>query len=520
MRLNILIAGRAGQGLNEISNILSKSLACAGYYVFNYREYGSLITGGHNFNVLSVSDEKINSHEESYDIIIALNEDAIKKHKLKKDTIVLASENYNVNNRVLVEIDNKKIENVYYAAALFKILGLEESILTEYIKKVFTGKAWLKEDLVAVNKAYKKDYRINFGLNSNGKTNYVMRGDEACGIAAIESGLQVYLAYPMTPSTSLLMFLAGKQEKYEYLVYTPESEIAVINESLGASFSGAISMIGTAGGGFDLMTEALSMSGMAELPIVIYLAQRPGPSTGVPTYSMQTDMNAALYGGHGEFARVVSCPGDIEDSYRLTKEAFYLSQKHKIPSIILTDKHLAESSYTIDGLKEYSLPLIKPGKILGRDFVKANSYEHDEKGNTIEDAETIKKRFEIRLKKIEDVKKEVRKFETYQTFGNKNGKKILISTGSNKGAILDALKDKRMKDWKFIHINYLLPFADIEKEVKGKKDVFVLEQNSTGTLADLIQKEILIRIDKKNKILKYDARPWTASEIVGRLEKC
>jgi len=511
MRLNILIAGAAGQGINEISNILAKSLAFSGYYVFNYREYGSLITGGHNWNVLSVSDKEINAHENDFDIVIALNEDAVKKHKLNNDTIVLASEAYKVKNLVKVEIGNKKIENVYYASVLFKILGLEKEILKKYIEKVFAGKSYLKEDLEAVEKMYSKDYKLNLGLKKLKGEKKVLTGAEAVGISAIESGLQVYLAYPMTPATSMLTFLAQHQEKYNYFVYTPESEVAVINNALGVSFTGAVTMIGTAGGGFDLMTEALSMSGMAEIPLVIYLAQRPGPSTGVPTYSMQTDINAAIYGGHGEFPRVVVSPGDIEDCYRLTKEAFYLSEKYKAPSIILSDKHLAESYYTIEDIKDYKLPEIKLKKIVGKDLVRASSYEHDVNGELVDKPEEIKKAFERRLKRIEELKKEVSKMETYSVYGNSKAKKVIIGTGSVKGAVIDALKN--LADFSYIHVNYLEPFADFSDAIKGK-EVYVIEENSVGQLADLIQKNLLVKIDNKHRILKYDALPFAASEVV------
>lgn len=512
MRLNILIAGMAGQGINEISNILSKSLASAGYYVFNYREYHSLITGGHNFNVLSLADTPINSHEESYDIVIALaNDIEIYKKNIKKNAIILASCDY-CKNIVKINVENKKVENVYYAAALFKILGLDKEILKRYIERKFKGKSLYEDDLKALA-AYDVDYKINLGLEKGKEENYIITGAEACGIAAIEAGLQVYLAYPMTPATSLLSFLANNQRKYDYLVYQPESEISVVNQALGASFAGAISMIGTSGGGFDLMTEALSMSGMTELPIVFYLASRPGPSTGLPTYYMQSDIKVALNAGHGEFSRVVVCPGDVESAFRLTKEAFYLAEKFKIPSIILTDKNLAESSFTIKNLDKYKINMPKPGKILGRDLVRTNSYEHDVCGNTLEEPLEIKKRFDYRLEKREAIKKEVARMRTYSVYGNKNAKKVIISTGSNKGAILDSLQSL---DIKFIQINYLEPFADIAKEVKGR-EIYVLETNSTGMLADLIEKNLFIKIDKKHRILKYNSKPFMASDIISIL---
>jgi len=512
MRLNVLIAGKAGQGINEISNILAKSLASIGFYVFNYRDYGSYITGGHNFNILSISDAIIQGYEEEFDFVIALDENAIKKHKLAEKAIVLASQDYKVKNLVLVNIENKKIENVYYAAVLFKILGLGKEILKNYIEKVFAGKSLLKEDLEAVDKAYSKDYKFNFSLKAGNKKNIVMTGAEAVGIGAIESGLQVYFGYPMTPATSMLVFLAQNEKKYNYLVHEPENEISVINAALGASFSNAIAMVGTSGGGFDLMTEALSMAGMAEIPIVIYLATRPGPSTGVPTFTSQQDINLAVYAGHGEFSRIVVCPGDLQEAYELTKEIFYLSQKYRCPGIILVDKHFAESWYTIDSLSYKKYPDIKIKYNLGKEIFKTSSYEHDEKGNTVESAQEVKKAADRRLKKEEEIKKEVKKMKTYELYGK--GKKILIGTGSVKGAVLDVLPG--LKDFSYLHIRYLEPFPIIGEEIKGK-EIYVIENNSIGQLADLIQKNLGIIISGKNRILKYDGSQFLTKEILERL---
>ena len=164
MRLNILIAGKAGQGINEISHIIAKSLASIGYYVFNYRDYGSYITGGHNFNILSISDAKINSHEEDFDIVIALDENAIKKHKLNDKTIVLASQDYKIKNLIKIEVEDKRIENVYFAAALFKVFGMDKEILKKYINKVFSGKSYCRQIWMLLIKFTRWTAAIIFGL--------------------------------------------------------------------------------------------------------------------------------------------------------------------------------------------------------------------------------------------------------------------------------------------------------------------------------------------------------------------
>ena len=213
---------------------------------------------------------------------------------------------------------------------------------------------------------------------------------------ALNSDIEIYYAYPMTPATPILNELASVEG---VKVIELENEIAVINAAIGSSIVGKNVMVGTSGGGFDLMTEALSMTGIAEIPIVVYLSQRPGPGTGVATYTSQGDLNIALNFGHGEFSRIVAAPGDPKEAQEITNEAFYLSQKFKIPSIILGDKHLAESFYTLD--EESSIIKVENTTPL----IRYNSYEKDSFGSATENPEIIKSNVERRLKKAEADKK-------------------------------------------------------------------------------------------------------------------
>ena len=327
MRVNILIAGKAGQGLNELSIFLSKILIKSGFYVFNHRIYQSLISGGHNFNIICVSDKEVYSHDEEFDIALLLDENSFKIHKqnLKDKCVVLQGFNPKLKNSIFLDSGAyRKVENIYFAGCLAKILNINKKMLDEEIEHIFAGKPLLKLDLEAVEKAYKQGYKykINLKPEKSDKNIFYLTGAEATGIAAIESGLDIYFGYPMTPATSLLTFLSLQQEKNNFFVFTPENEIAIANSALGASFSGARVMIGSSGGGYDLMTEAISMQGQTEIPLVVYLASRPGPSSGTPTYSSQDDLNLALHSGHGKFPRVVFTPGDIEESYKASKQAF------------------------------------------------------------------------------------------------------------------------------------------------------------------------------------------------------
>ena len=330
MRLNILIGGKAGQGINKISEIVSGILVEQGYFTFNYRDYPSLIRGGHNFNILSISDERVGSYETKLDGIVALDENTIKIHRneLKKDGFVISFEKF----------ESGKNLNLSLAGALIKILGIDKKILIDRIKNEFNN----PESISATEKGYESQNK-KFDLKKLNNKVYIMNGGQAVAQGAINSNIDLYLAYPMTPATGVMHELAEKQLENNCMVFQPENEIAVANAGLGASFAGAKTMIGSSGGGYDLMTEALSFQGISEIPLIVYLASRPGPGTGVPTYSMQDDLDIALRAGHGEFPRVVIAPGDPIECIEKTNEAFYLSQKFNLLCILLTDKHLSHT---------------------------------------------------------------------------------------------------------------------------------------------------------------------------------
>ena len=491
MKLNILFGGKAGQGPNIIGHILAEVLVKKGYYAFYSREYESLIRGGHNFNVLTFSSEKVFSNESKIDVLVCLDDNTFDIHQnsLKKEAIVLKG----------------RSENMYYLGCLFKILGFDFKELEEELKKLKN----FEENLKYAKEGYNKEKeRIKLeSIKAKKSEKEFINGSQGIAIGAIKSGLDIYYAYPMTPATPVLTELAGMQEKNDFLVLELENEIACVNAALGSAITGAKAMTGTSGGGFDLMTEALSLSGQAEIPLVIYLATRPGPSIGLPTYTSQGDLNLALHSGHGEFNRIVLAPGNPVEAQELTSEAFYFSQKFKIPCIILSDKHLAESFYTLD-------EKAKIAKSEKSTFLKKyNSYEHDEKGIATENAEIIKKNFERRMKIRQEIGKEAEKFEQYKIYGNKKSKNVILGFGSTKGAILDVLPD----DCYFIQILYLEPFPEIKKEIEGK-NLILVENSATAQLARLLAEKTGIFIEEKNKILRYDGRPFLRDELKREIE--
>ena len=497
VKRTILFGGKAGQGPNILTNLLGQALVKQGYHVFYSRDYESLIRGGHNFNVLTFSDKPIHSNEAKIDIIVALDKNTVELHKkdLKKEGMILEGHK----------------ENMYYAGRLFRLLCLDFKVLEQELTDL--GKMF-EENMAEAKKGYedeKKDFcKINF-LEKN--ENVFMNGNQGIAKGSIKAGLDVYYAYPMTPSTPVLGELAAVQEKKEILVLELENEISVINAGIGSAMTGAKIMVGTSGGGFDLMTESISLTGIAEIPMVIYLSQRPGPATGIATYTGQGDLHIARHSGHGEFPRVVLAPGDPKECEELTSQAFYFSQVFGIPSIVIGDKHLAESFYTL-----VEKPKIEHSRKLGS-MMRYNSYEKDKHGSATEDPEIIKKNIEARVKKKEDIKDKARKFDQFNSYGKEKSNNVILSWGSTKGAILDSIEGL---DVRFLQIMHIEPFPDLAKELEGK-NLILIENNSTGLLGEVIAEKLGKFIEDKNKILRYDGRPFLhdelRKEIEGRLKK-
>ncbi|MDD3993585.1 MAG: 2-oxoacid:acceptor oxidoreductase family protein [Candidatus Nanoarchaeia archaeon] len=499
MRLNILIGGSAGQGINKISQIISEVLTSYGYYTFNYRDYQSLIRGGHNFNILCISNQKIQSNDEKIDFLIALDKNTLNLHKnkLKEKAIILESDKF---------LELKKDMNLALAGSLIKILGIPESYLIKEIKKHFNN----INSINAAKQGYtyqKEKYNLK-RLNNKPK---IISGSRAIAIGAKNSKLDFYFAYPMTPATGVTNEICLMNDK-KLKFFQPENEIAVANIALGASFAGKKVMIGSSGGGIDLMGEAISMQGISEIPLTVYLASRPGPATGVPTYTSQSDLNLALNIGHGEFTRIVAAPGDPIQAIELTNQLIYLAEKYNSLSIILSDKHLAESEYSIN--LNYKTPLVISKKYSNK-IIKKSSYETNQLGNSTENQNQVTKNINQRLSKEKDIENQVKNFKTYEIYGKKSSKNLIIGWGSTKGAIIDAIEDI---DAKFLQILYLNPFPEsIKKELQNSKKIIIIENNATSQLRELIKQKIQINIE--NRILKYDGRPFFTDELNKKIKE-
>jgi len=541
MKYNIIVGGQAGQGIDFVSDVLSIGLIKEGFHVFNYRYYQSLIRGGHNYNVISFSDKEVYFFNEKVDFIMALDQRTIDLHKekLKEDGYIICDKSLNAERKIDFDVKgflkenniDKKYENSVLLSYFWKIIGFDKNSLIE----AFNRRKKDEINTKIVEKIFELDIKSIINIKRGGKKErYYLSGSEGVAYGAIYSGLDIYLAYPMTPATPVLHILASLKDKYDILVYQPDNEIGVINIAIGASYAGAKVMVGTSGGGADLMGEAISFAGMAEIPIVLYWAQRYGPSTGLATYTAQDDLLTAIHIGHGEFPKVVIAPGDPAEAFRRTIEAFYLAYKYNVPAIILSDTLLAESKMSFDSIEVPKVPVerfieintpedyklyeitengYKRRAIPGYNaIVKANSYEHDEYGFQIFDDHKLAERMHAkRLIKMYQIEKEIYNLDPYLVYGN--GENLIVSWGSSKMPILEALKD--LKNWRYLHIIYLSPFPKKVIEIlESSKNVLLVENNLTGQLGKLIMKETGVYIE--NRLLKHNGLPITPEEIINK----
>lgn len=357
-------------------------------------------------------------------------------------------------------------------------------------------------------------------------------------MGAIASGCRFYSAYPMTPASSVLHNLADWSENAGMVVKHAEDEISAVLMAIGASYAGVRAMTGTSGGGFALMSEALSLAGMTEIPLVIFESQRPAPATGLPTWTEQGDLKFLANAGHGDFARAILAPANAEEAFYMTTLAFNLADKYQIPVFVLLNKYLSDGRQTVPDFDVKKIKIERGEILTEKDLVKikeykrylltasgvsprslpgeaggiyiANSDEHDELGYSIEgfSDEMRKKQMEKRLKKLSGILKELPK---PKVFGPLKAKITLVGWGSTKGTVLEALP--YLANVNYVHFPAPFPLLknEAEKTLGHAKKIVCVENNATGQFAEILEQR---GIKIHSKINKYDGRPFFPEEIV------
>lgn len=554
MKYNILFGGAAGQGIETAASLLEKVLKRYGCEVFTTRDYMSRVRGGHNFILVRFGDEKISSHSSCIDGIIAFNQETIDIHKskLSKDGFVLCDDELKVDSenkavklplgKISKEIGNAKVFGSIAVGAAIKICGFDLSNVEDIFEEFFSPEI-AKLNLEAVKRGFELSESFFKVKVSPDNGRFLINGNQAIALGALAAGVKFYSAYPMTPSTSIMNYIASKMRAAEVVVEQAEDEIAAINMAIGASFAGARSMTGTSGGGFCLKVEALGLAGMMEVPLVVANIQRPGPVTGFPTRTEQADLKFVVSASHGEFPRMVIAVRTPEDAFYQTVRAFNLADKYQIPVIILGDQYHADTTRTVEPFdftkvtverhladpgkyreSEYNRYALNengisdrliPGKTFGS-LVRVDSDEHDEEGRITESADVRVKMVGKRMNKLKLLEEELIEPEF---IGNDDYETLLIAWGSMHGAVLEAVETLVALDKKVAALVYgdifPLPVKLLKEKSAKAKRIINVEQNATGQLASLIREYTGIAMD--SSILKFDGRQLAAEEIVDRL---
>jgi len=369
--LTIKIGGAAGQGLDTMGSVLSKSLLKSGFYVFSTQYYLSRIRGGHNTFQIRISDSELAAMGEDVDILIALDRASIDRHLgemsdgvviVDRDVVELDKEHDSIFHVPMLKIakdvgGNKIYTNTVAAGAVIGLLCLSLDPLNEVLTAIFRkkGQEIIDNNLKVAKAGYdhvRENYphgcKFNVSMPEAQEKRMLIAGNEAAGLGALAAGVQFLSAYPMTPSTGVLNYVASHAGEFGVVVEQAEDEIAALNMALGASFTGVRSMVTTAGGGFSLMVEALGLAGITETPVVIFLAQRPGPATGLPTMTEQGDLLFALHAAQGEFPRCILAPGTPDECFYMMAEAFNIAEKYQMPVFVMSDQYLADSMFTCE----------------------------------------------------------------------------------------------------------------------------------------------------------------------------
>jgi 2-oxoglutarate ferredoxin oxidoreductase subunit alpha len=547
---SILIGGRAGEGLNKAGIIIARILNGLGYRVFMYYDYPSLIRGGHNFSIIRAAPGRIYSHRTGVDFILAMNRETLDLHAHRRmagtvaifDSDVVKAEGTGLPLSQIAKEEGAPgiARNTGIVAGFCGTAGIPWEALEAALRREIPR--GLESNLAIARRAYSLARPVPGAaiapIPRAGPPLPFLNGNEAAGIGLLAAGLEAYVAYPMTPASNLLHFLAGLPADLGLTVVHPENEIGVMLMAEGFAYAGKRVAVGTSGGGFCLMTEGFSLAGMAEIPVVVFLGQRPGPSTGLPTYSCQTELHFAANAGQGEFVRFIVAPGDLEQTFYWSGAALALSWKYQMPSIVLYDKNLAEHGYNFDIGSVPAIPDLPPVRWDGtapyRRYaitetgispvafpsakgaaVKVNGYAHTESGITTEDPVTVTRMQEKLLRKGEVLARDLDGMPVITASGTTGEADALVTWGSTAGACRDVARGLGLRVVQPVVLNPF-PVERVRAALDGARRTIAVEENATGQLGQLLALHG-IRVD--GRILKYDGRPFAEDELAARVRE-
>jgi 2-oxoglutarate ferredoxin oxidoreductase subunit alpha len=559
--VSIVLAGAAGQGIETVADFTARALKLSGYCVFVTREFMSRIRGGTNSLQLRVSGSPRGAFLRRTDLAIPLTKDALphlrKYSRIDDRTLIIGEEELLAGEdidpdrvsevsftRMAEGIGGRIYSNTVAAGVVLAFFDVTVEVASEYLMDRFGSKG---EQVVSQNiEAFMAGREVGLGLVASGKVKVdvdtnpdvkgqlLMSGTDGVALGALSGGCNFISSYPMSPSTGVLIGLSQLAKEFGVVVDQAEDEIAAVNKAIGAWYAGGRALVTTSGGGFALMTEGLSLAGMLESPVIIHVAQRPGPATGLPTRTEQADLQLVLYGGHGEFPRMIFAPGNPQEAFYLTNRAFNMSAKHQVPAIILTDQFLVDSSFICPGIDLDGLEVEKhivetepgyrryaftgdgisprgvPGH--GKGLVGVDSDEHDEEGHITEDL-TLRPR--MVQKRLHEKLGRLREDSVPPTlYGSEDYSVLVVAWGSNYHVVMEAIDGLGRSDVSMLHFSQVYPLSSDTREYLDRADtVAIVENNATCQLGKMIQLETGVRIPEGNRLLKYDGLPFPVEQV-------
>ncbi|MCG8550413.1 MAG: 2-oxoacid:acceptor oxidoreductase subunit alpha, partial [Desulfobacterales bacterium] len=533
----------------------------SGLFTFSVDDFESRVRGGHNFNLMRISDKEVAAPGNRLDILVCINKDAYELHKqeLRSNGIAIVNADKPEAGdkgrfdiplvKLAQEAGGKITANTVAAGAVLAMLGAPFSLLADILKNRFAAKG---EKIVALNMAAAqkgfdeaKDLSLETGFTWEAQqvNNVILSGAKAAALGALAADCRFFPFYPMSPATGVVTNVVSYTDKLPVVVEQAEDEIAAVVMAIGASFAGVRAMTATSGGGFCLMTEGLGLAAMTETPLVIVNAQRPGPATGLPTRTGQADLLFSIHASQDEFPRFVFAPGTPVETFETMKKAFHLAEKYQVPAIVLLDQFLADFrmtevntlkvdeqierfykqndsgddnnpylryALTQDGVSPQRLPASGPG------LVRVSGNEHDPEGHISENAANKIAMTKKRAAKLPDMIKEM----SPPLLANPAAPVFLVGWGSAKGNILEAVERLKAQG---VEIGAAL-FKDLwpmdrkaVKDALAGKQLIMVEQNESGQLGRLLAQEA--GISAFDSILKIDGRPFFPDYIVQKAKE-
>jgi 2-oxoglutarate ferredoxin oxidoreductase subunit alpha len=550
----VAIAGQAGQGIQSIEALLGPLVKRSGRHYFSASEFMSRVRGGANSTEIRVASRPVSGYRRGIDLLVALHRDSLPRlaSRMSADTVVVG-EAAAIAYPGMVDAPfgawaqaagGPLYANTAAAGYLAGLLGLDAAAGADFIAGHFAKKGPDAQERNAAAfaagfaaGAAESGIRVDIAPDPAAPGGLLVAGVDAVALGALAGGCDYVCGYPMSPATSLLERMAALAGRFGVVVEQVEDEVGVVNMALGAWYAGARALVSTSGGGFALMTEGISLAGMIESPLVLHLAQRPGPATGLPTRTEQGDLNLVLYAGHGDFPRIVLAPGTPGQAFDLTRRAFEWADRFQVPVFILTDQFFVDSVRdvpdfgwdgvvpeprlvaTAPGYERYApaadgiSPRGVPG--FGSGFVRADSDEHDAGGHITEDLELRVRMVDKRRAKGEAVRAAALQPDLY---GPAAYRDLVVCWGSTLGTALEAIEKLGRSDVALLHFSWVQPLPEGAGAYLDKAErVVVVEGNSDGQFARHLRAETGARI--AGRVLKYDGLPFDVEGLAADLAR-